>query len=99
MWPHANSGLVCGILSPLSRLLHRLHVSSPEGALTPGHASAPSNLHQGIVFTRASRGDHFLEQLFEYWGGGGVQSRIPAFQILYKNCVRNLFGVFKDLCG
>ena len=32
-------------------------------------------------------------------GGGIVQARICAFQILYKNFVRNLFGVFKDLCG
>ena len=38
----------------------------------------------------------------EYWqniaGGGVTQARISAFQILYNNFVRNLFGVFKDLC-
>ena len=32
-------------------------------------------------------------------GGGGVkQARISAVQILYKNFVRNLFGVSTDLC-
>ena len=32
-------------------------------------------------------------------GGGGVMSgRISAIQILYEVFVRNLFGVFKDLC-
>ena len=30
--------------------------------------------------------------------GGMIRARISAFQILYKNFVRNLFGVFKDLC-
>ena len=31
------------------------------------------------------------------WGGELTQAGISAFQILYKN-LRNLFGVFKDLC-
>ena len=31
-------------------------------------------------------------------GGGVIQARISAFQILYEIFVRNLFGVFKDLC-
>ena len=31
-------------------------------------------------------------------GGGVIQARISAFQILYDIFVRNLFGVFKDLC-
>ena len=35
-----------------------------------------------------------------YPGGGGdiIHARISAFQILYEIFVRNLFGVFKDLC-
>ena len=31
-------------------------------------------------------------------GGGGMQAGISAFQMLYHNFVRNLFGGFKDLC-
>ena len=31
-------------------------------------------------------------------GGGVIQARISAIQILYEILVRNLFGVFKDLC-
>ena len=53
-------------LSSFSLLLHRLHVSSPQGALTPCHTSSPSNFHQGTVFTRASKIDHLLEKLFKY---------------------------------
>ena len=30
--------------------------------------------------------------------GGGMQAGMSAFQILYKNFVRNLFCVFRDLC-
>ena len=33
-------------------------------------------------------------------GGGGImQARISAIQILNANFVRNFFGVFKGLCG
>ena len=53
-------------LSSCSPLLHRLHVTSPKGALTSRHHSSPSNLRQGAVFTRASKVDHFLEKLFKY---------------------------------
>ena len=49
-----------------SLLLHWLHVSSPKGALTPGHHSFPHNLHQGTAFTRASKADHFRGKLFKY---------------------------------
>ena len=66
VWPHAKLGLVYNNLSSFSLLLHWLHVSSPKGALTPCHNSSPSNFHQGPVFTRASKGDHFLENLFKY---------------------------------
>ena len=31
--------------------------------------------------------------------GGIIRARISAIQILYGIFVRNLFGVFKDLCG
>ena len=51
---------------PLSLLPHCLHVSSPKGALTPRKNSSPSNLHQGTLFTRASKVDHFPEKLFRY---------------------------------
>ena len=54
----------CNLSSSL--LLHCLHVSSPKGPLTPCHTSSPSNCHQGTVFTRASKADHFLEKLFKY---------------------------------
>ena len=52
-------------VSSLGLLLHCLHVTSPNGALTPCHSS-PSNFHQGTVFTRASKEDHFLEKVFKY---------------------------------
>ena len=35
----------------------------------------------------------------DYRGGGGImQARISAIQILYEIFVRHLFGVFQDLC-
>ena len=37
-----------------------------QGGLTPCHDSSPSNLHQGTVFTRASKVDRFLGTLFKY---------------------------------
>ena len=43
------------------------------------------------------RGPHFWWGLGYRGGGGGIQVRISAFQILYKSFVCNLFGVFKDL--
>ena len=45
-------------LSSFSLLLHWFHVSSPK--------EPPSNFDQGLVFTRASKTDHFLEKLFKY---------------------------------
>ena len=65
MQPHAKLGLRNNV-SSFSLLLHWLHASSPKGALTPCHNSSPSNFHQGTVFTRASKVDHFLENLFKY---------------------------------
>ena len=38
------------------------------------------------------------EERGQYRGGGVMQTRISAIQILYEIFVRNLFGVFKDLC-
>ena len=64
--PHAKLGLVGNNLSSLSLLLHWVHVSSPKGALTPSHDPSPSNLHQGTVFTRASKVDQIVEKLFKY---------------------------------
>ena len=35
----------------------------------------------------------------QYQGGGGImQARISAIQILYEIFVHDMFGVFKDLC-
>ena len=80
MYAYAKLGSVCNILSPVSLLLHWSHVSSPKGAPKLCHNSSPSNLHQGTVFTRASKEDHFLEKWFKYltWyarGVGAVRAR------------------------
>ena len=56
-----------------------VHVSSPQGALTPCHSSFPSNLHQGTAFTRASKADHFLEKLFKYAPRELPQIKISTF--------------------
>ena len=47
-----------------------------------------------------SRRSTITDTMTHYCGGGGgvIQAGISAFQILYKKFVRNLFGVFKDLC-
>ena len=51
-------------LSSFGRLLHSLHVSPPEGALTSCHTSSPSDLHRGTVLAIASKVDHFREKSF-----------------------------------
>ena len=53
-------------MSSCSLLLHWLCVSWPKGALAPCHTSSPRNLHHRIVLKRASKVDHFLEQLLKY---------------------------------
>ena len=61
-------------LSSCSLLLHGLHARSPKGALAPRHNSPPSNLHHWTVCARASKVDHFREELFKYltWCARGV---------------------------
>ena len=57
---------MCKNLSSFSLVLHWLHVSSLKRALTPCHNSFSSNFHQGTIFPRGSKVDHFLEKLFKY---------------------------------
>ena len=64
MWPHAKLGLVCNNLSSFGLLLHWLHVSLLNRALTLCHNSSPGNFCQGTVFTIASK--DFLEKLFTH---------------------------------
>ena len=54
-----------------------------------------------LAWTAKNRPVHHVGTLTVVWlvgGGGVIQARISAFQILYEIFVRNLFGVFKDLC-
>jgi hypothetical protein len=39
-----------------------------------------------------------MSKVFYPGAGQIIQARIFAVQILYENFVRNLFGVFEDLC-
>ena len=57
---------MCNKLSSFSLLLCWLHVSLPKWGLTPRHNSSSRNFHQGAVFARASKIDHYLEKLFKY---------------------------------